>query len=121
MIGRMARQSALHDPRFAPVTPDEVEDLELEVSLLSPRSVGVSAHTIEVGRHGVAIDQSGTSAVFLPQVATEHAWNRTTLLAQLCRKAGLHPDAWQQSSATLSTFEAIVFGDPPRQSDAAST
>jgi hypothetical protein len=103
-----AAVSAAHDPRFPPLTAEELGTVELEVSVLSPTSQVAGPEAIEVGRHGVVLSKSGRRAVFLPQVATEQGWTREEMLDQLSRKAGLPADAWRQG-ATFEVFTAQVF------------
>jgi AmmeMemoRadiSam system protein A len=109
-IGRMTEQAARFDPRFPPVRPHEVDELLVGISVLGPRRPCPDPSAIEPGRHGVEIARDGRRGVFLPQVATEQGWDRARLLAELCRKAGLPPDAWRSPGAELRTFEAFVFG-----------
>jgi len=91
------------------VTLPEARDLEIELSILSPPQP-ISAEAVEIGRHGLLISMAGRRGLLLPQVPTEHHWNRTTFLEQTCRKAGLPLDAWQ-NGATIEAFTAEVFGD----------
>ena len=107
-VARMALAAATGDPRFRPVRREELADIALEISVLTPYTPVASAAAIEVGRHGVLLEKAGRRAVFLPQVAPEQGWNRDELLAQLCAKGGLPGDCWR-SGARLSTFEAEVF------------
>jgi hypothetical protein len=107
-----AAVSAAHDPRFPPLTADELDEVELEVSVLSPTSQVAGPEAIEVGRHGVVLSKSGRRAVFLPQVAPEQGWNREQMLNQLARKAGLPADAWRQG-ASFEVFTAQVFEEGP--------
>lgn len=110
-VARMTRQSALRDPRFPSVRPEEVDGLRISVSVLSERTPCPDASTIEVGRHGVEIERGGKRGVFLPQVAPEQGWDRGALLRHLCGKASLPPDAWRDPDTRLWTFEATVFGE----------
>ncbi len=116
VVGAMAMQAAFNDRRFDPVTAREVDDLDIEISVLTPFQAVSGPEAVVVGRDGVVLRKSGRSAVFLPQVATEQGWDRDTLLGQLSLKAGLPPDAWR-SGAQLSVFQAEVFGehDLPRR------
>jgi AmmeMemoRadiSam system protein B/AmmeMemoRadiSam system protein A len=108
-----AVSSALHDPRFAPVTRAELAGLELEISILTePRQVA-GPEGFEVGRHGVVLTVDGRRAVFLPQVAPEQGWDRDTTLRHLSLKAGLAADAWRSPAARFEVFEAQVFGETP--------
>lgn len=106
-----AARSAAHDPRFPPLTREELPHVSLEISVLSPLTQVGGPEAIEVGRHGVLLSKNGRRAVFLPQVAVEAGWNRDTMLSQLALKAGLPSDAWK-SGATFQIFTAQVFGEP---------
>ncbi|MFH1080502.1 MAG: AmmeMemoRadiSam system protein B [Pseudomonadota bacterium] len=110
LAGDVALQSALEDPRFRPVTLDELKDLEIEISVLTPMAPVPGGDRIVVGRDGVLIRKGGRSAVFLPQVAPEQGWGRDEMLEHLCRKAGLLPGSWKEG-AELLTFQAIVFSE----------
>jgi len=110
LTGAMALQAAFNDGRFSPVRADELREIEIEISALTPlREVSVAAEIV-AGRDGVVLVKEGHSAVFLPQVATEQKWNREELLDNLCRKAGLSAGCWKQG-AQLSTFQAVVFSE----------
>jgi AmmeMemoRadiSam system protein A len=108
-IAETARAAAFEDTRFYPVSPEEEPDLQVELSVLSPPQT-ISAEDVEVGRHGLLISMHGSRGLLLPQVPTEHNWDRTTFLEQTCRKAGLPLDAWQKG-ATIEAFTAEVFGE----------
>lgn len=90
--------AALHDQRFAPLTANELADLEIEVSVLTPPQSVPSYEHFDVGEEGVILQKNGRSAVFLPEVATEQGWNREQTLTRLARKAGLSADAWRQDA-----------------------
>jgi len=110
-IRENAIAAAFHDPRFPPVTADELPGLTVEVSVLTkPREISGPEEFI-VGRHGIVLNAMGGRAVFLPQVAPEQGWDRETTLTFLSRKAGLPPDAWKSPSAKFEVFEAQVFGE----------
>jgi AmmeMemoRadiSam system protein A len=108
-VADTARAAALEDTRFHPVTLPEARDLEIELSILSPPQP-ISAEAVEIGRHGLLITLAGRRGLLLPQVPTEHHWDRQTFLEQTCRKAALPLDAWQKG-ATIEAFTAEVFGD----------
>ncbi len=101
---------AARDPRFPPLRLDELEDVEIEVSVLSPMGAVRSPRFIQVGEHGVLMAKDGRRAVFLPQVATEQGWTRDEMLGQLSLKAGLARKAWQHG-ATFEVFTAQVFSE----------
>jgi len=109
-VGTMALQSAFNDPRFPPVQLSEVNNLEIEISVLTPMKPIASSDEIVVGRDGVLMSKSGTSAVFLPQVATENHWDRKEMLDNLCIKAGLASGCWKQD-AKFQVFQADVFSE----------
>jgi AmmeMemoRadiSam system protein A len=110
-IARVAVSAALEDPRFAPVRPAELDDLDIEVSVLGPLEPidPADPSAIEIGRHGLVVEQGPRRGLLLPQVATEWGWDRDTFLAQTCRKAGLPADCWRHG-ARVYRFTADVFG-----------
>lgn len=108
-VAETARAAAFDDPRFSPVTLEEAQRLEIELSILSPPQP-VSPEAIAVGRHGLLISWRGRRGLLLPQVPIEHGWDREIFLEQTCRKAGLPPDAWKQG-ATVEAFTAEIFGE----------
>lgn len=106
-VERMARAAAFLDHRFPPVQPEEVDSLTIEISVLSPLRRVVQPEEIVPGHHGVVLVSSNRRAVFLPKVALEQGWDRTTLLDELCYKAGLPPKAWQNEDASLYVFTVV--------------
>lgn len=100
--------AASEDPRFEPVGPAELKDLEYEISVLTPLVKIQDPKTVQVGKHGLVMAMSGRRGVLLPQVPVENGWGREEYLAQACLKAGLPSDAWKKG-AEIFTFEAIVF------------
>lgn len=109
--------SACQDYRFVnhPVTAEELDQLHLEISYLTPMKRITNPDEIIVGRHGLLIEQGGRRGVLLPQVAYERGWTRREFLAEVCRKAGLPPDAWKRPDAKLYSFTAEVFGEAASQ------
>ena len=105
-----AVNAGLNDHRFPQVELSELDEIDVEVSVLTPPRPVASASEIVVGRHGVVLKKAGHAALFLPQVATEQGWDRQTTLTHLSRKAGLAGDAWRED-ASFEVFEAIVFGE----------
>lgn len=112
-VQRMAVAAATTDPRFPPVTPDELPELWIEISALSPLREA-SADQIEVGVHGVYITSGFRRGVLLPQVATENGWDRETFLDHTCIKAGLSKSDWRDQSTRIEVFTAEVFGESHR-------
>src|SRR3974390_933486 len=87
-IAHCAASAALHDPRFAPMREEELEHTEIEVSVLSPLQP-MRPEEIEIGKHGLLIEQGRHRGLLLPQVATEHGLDAERFLEETCRKAGL--------------------------------
>ena len=101
--------SSMNDRRFKPVSEDELSDIEIDISVLSPIRKISGAEKFITGKHGIIIRLGGTRAVFLPQVATEQGWNREETLAHLCNKAGLPSYAWKDEEMEFFVFTAEVF------------
>jgi len=95
------------DPRFPPVRKEELKDIEVEVSILSPLLPLKDTRGIQIGKHGLVIRKGERSGIFLPQVATEFGWDRDTFLEQLCVKAGLPKSAWKDAELHIFTAEVI--------------
>lgn len=108
----MAVAAASQDPRFAPVTADELKDIDVEVSVLSKPRVAGGVDEIVMGTHGVIVRKGSRGGVFLPQVAMETGWDKDRFLSELCsQKAGLPADCWKDPSTKLEIFTADVFGE----------
>jgi AmmeMemoRadiSam system protein A len=110
VVTHCAVGASTKDPRFPPLAIGEMGELRIEISALSHPVVVDSPGQIEAGRHGVIVSRGRRQGLLLPQVAIEQGWDRTTLLRQTCRKAGLQPDAWEHG-ARLQMFEAEVFAE----------
>jgi hypothetical protein len=106
---RMARAAALEDPRFDPVTPRELAELEIEISVLTPLEPVRDFKDIVIGRDGLLISQGYASGLLLPQVASEYGWNVTEFLEQTCRKAGLPVSCYLDPDTQIMKFSAEVF------------
>ena len=104
-----AAHAALHDPRFLPVSAQEVGELEYEISVLSPLRRVLDVNQIRVGPHGLLVRKGDTQGLLLPQVATDNNWDRATFVRQTCRKAGLPEDAWRDADTDIFAFTAVVF------------
>lgn len=112
LVARSAVAAASSDPRFPAVTASELAELHFELSILGPLERIGSAAEIDIGRHGLVVEQGWHRGLLLPQVAVAWAWNREAFLGHTCHKAGLPRDAWR-NGATLWRFEAEVFGERP--------
>jgi AmmeMemoRadiSam system protein A len=107
---RTAVATALDDPRFAPVTGDELDDLHIEISVLTPMTP-IRPEEVEVGRHGLMIRFGPYVGLLLPQVPVDHGWDRDRYLQGICQKAGLPLHTWKDPDAELYAFEAQVWGE----------
>jgi AmmeMemoRadiSam system protein B/AmmeMemoRadiSam system protein A len=107
----VAIQAATQDPRFQPVTKDELKLLTYEISVLSPFRKILDINKIEVGVHGLLVKKGNRSGLLLPQVPVEQGWDRQTFIEQTCRKAGLPLDAWKDAETDIFGFTAFVFGE----------
>jgi AmmeMemoRadiSam system protein B/AmmeMemoRadiSam system protein A len=110
-VSECAISAAVRDTRFPPVTSAELDELEIEISVLTPLRKLESIDEIVVGRDGLMMTLGNRRGLLLPQVATDYGWTRTEFLQQTCRKAGLSPNAYLAENAVIYTFQAIVFGE----------
>jgi AmmeMemoRadiSam system protein A len=110
-VAEMAQSAAFEDPRFPPLRPDELDDVDFEISVLTPMKKITDVNEIEVGRHGIYIIQGPMRGVLLPQVATEQGWDRKTFLDHTCLKAGLTPNCWQSEKTDIYIFSAEIFSE----------
>jgi AmmeMemoRadiSam system protein A len=115
VVAHLGKAVSDSDPRFAPVTVDELGQLHIEISVLTP---GREIHRIDeiaVGRHGLIVEDGRQRGLLLPQVAVEHGWQAQAFLQHTCLKAGLPREAWR-SGARVLVFEAQVFREGPAPS-----
>lgn len=110
-VARSAINAAFRDPRFEAVSAEEMEEIDLEISVMGPIERVNDPAEIVPGSHGVIISRGRNVGLLLPQVAGEHGWDRETFLAQTCRKAGLEPGAWRHEDVRIEKFAAEVFGE----------
>lgn len=104
---RNAVSASSNDPRFPPMTKEELKDIEVEITVLSPLEPLKDVKDIEIGKHGLYMEKGRNSGIFLPQVPVELGWDRDTYLDQLCRKAGLPKGAWKDAKLYCFTAEII--------------
>lgn len=125
-LGQAIREVTVYaseDPRFpSPVTPDELDHIVVEVSVLTlPSDLAVPGRRelpsrIRLGIDGVIVSSGQATGLFLPQVATEQGWDQVTYLSEACGKAGLPYDAWLQDETRVQVFQAETFAEPsPRK------
>jgi len=109
-VNQMAVESATGDPRFSPLEIRELEDIIIEISVMTPLELIDDITKIEPGRHGLLIRKGFHSGLLLPQVAGEYGWTREEFLENTCYKAGLAKGDWKRD-AQIYTFEAEVFSE----------
>ena len=108
IVAEMARAAAFEDPRFSPLHRDELDDIDIEISVLTPMRRIQSLDEFELHRHGIYIRKGYRSGTFLPQVADEVNWTKEEFVSHCAQdKAGLGWDGWKD--AELYVYEAIVF------------
>jgi AmmeMemoRadiSam system protein A len=110
VVPRCAVAAAATDPRFPAVGLDELDEIDVEISLLGPLIPIAGPPDVVIGRDGLVVEKGWHRGLLLPQVAPEWGWNAETFFAQTCQKAGLPKDAWQHG-AKIWRFEAEVFGE----------
>jgi len=111
-VVRCAVSAALEDPRFAPMKEPQLEEMSIEISLLSPLEP-ILLEAIEIGRHGLLVVNHTQRGLLLPKVATEHGLTREQFLEETCHKAGLPRGAWKDAGTRLFGFTCEVFSDDP--------
>jgi len=111
-IQEMAISAATRDPRFEPLSSDEIPEIDIEISVLSGlEAVARPPAGIEIGRHGLHVTKGFLRGVLLPQVAVQSAWDAEEFLSQTCKKAGLDARAWSLPEAVVEVFSAQVFAE----------
>jgi hypothetical protein len=115
-IEHAAKAAALEDPRFPPVSKDELASIALEVTILTVPvpllcEPAERPANVKVGKHGLIVRGMGTSGLLLPQVATEYGWDSITFLDHTCEKAGLSGKCWTSKNIELMTFEGQIFSE----------
>jgi AmmeMemoRadiSam system protein A len=109
-VAQCAISAALQDPRFRPLTEEEIPRLELEISVVS-EPAPIRPEEVEVGTHGIVVSRAASRGLLLPQVAVERNWSATQFIEETCRKAGLEPGAWRDPETKLYAFTAEIFSE----------
>lgn len=107
----MAKAAAFNDPRFPTLAKEELDQVDIEISILSPIEKVEDPEEIEVGRDGLIVSNSFRTGLLLPQVALEYGWTEHQFLENTCHKAGLPADAWKWNDTTIEKFSAQVFSE----------
>jgi AmmeMemoRadiSam system protein A len=116
IVAYSAKAAALEDPRFPPVRPDELAELEIELSVLSLLEE-IAPERIEAGKHGLIVSRGVRRGVLLPQVASQYRWTAERFLAETCVKAGFERDAWKDPGTRIYAFTAEVFSESDFRTD----
>ncbi len=111
VVAHCAKAAALEDPRFKPVPAEELAEIEIELSILSPLE-DVPLEKIEAGKHGLVVTHGWRRGVLLPQVATQFSWQAERFVEETCAKAGLEREAWKDPHTRIQAFTAEVFAEP---------
>lgn len=106
-----AIQAAVHDPRFSPLREDELKIISIEISILSEPFLLNSYDEIELGKHGLILEERGRRGLLLPQVPIEHKMNKEEYLEAICQKSGLTRNYWREKELKLKGFTATVFSE----------
>jgi uncharacterized protein len=106
-VAKCAAGAALDDPRFAPMQPEDLSGMEIEISLLSPPE-RIQPEAIEIGKHGLLVEQGIRRGLLLPQVAVEHHLGAEQFLKETCHKAGLAQDAWKAPDTRIYGFTCEI-------------
>jgi uncharacterized protein len=110
VVAHCAKAAALEDPRFSPLTPQELSEIEIEISVLSPLE-SIAPDRIEPGKHGLVVTRGSDRGVLLPQVAAQFHWAAERFLEETCEKASLQRDAWKDAATHIEAFTAEVFSE----------
>ena len=106
-----AKQSAFSDPRFLPLTSEELDLVDIEISVLTIPAQINSYNDIKLGIHGLLLEEGSNKSVLLPQVASENNYSLEQFLSILCEKAGLYSQLWKLKMLNLKAFEAQIFSE----------
>ncbi|MCL5030465.1 MAG: AmmeMemoRadiSam system protein A [Bacteroidetes bacterium] len=106
-----AIQAASNDPRFFPIAEEELPHVNIEISVLSPLMDITSYDQIQIGQHGLVLEDEYYRAVLLPQVAIENKYDVEQFLTALCEKAGIQPYSWKTDNLNIKVFTASIFSE----------
>jgi uncharacterized protein len=106
-----AIQASQNDPRFQPLHKSELKDIKIEISILSEPFPLNNYDEIELGKHGLILEERGRRGLLLPQVPIEHKMNKDQYLDSICQKAGFHKSYWKEKELKLMGFTATVFNE----------
>ena len=116
-VREAAKAAAFEDPRFLPITKEELSNIIIEISVLTkPEMIKEKkpediVNEIKIGKDGLIIEYSGYSGLLLPQVPVEQKWDADKFLQNLCLKAGISPKTWKNESCKIYKFQAQIFSE----------
>jgi hypothetical protein len=115
-LEQAAIAAATNDPRFPSIHRKELDSILIEVSILTnpeilPGPPSGYVHEIEIGKHGLIVENRSNRGLLLPQVATEEEWDKEEFISKTCIKAGLFPDAWHDKNTKVYRFQAVIFSE----------
>jgi uncharacterized protein len=110
-ICEAAIQASQNDPRFSPLQKSEIKNISIEISILSEPFPLNSYEEIEIGKHGLILEEKGRRGLLLPQVPIEHHLNREQYLDAICQKTGFFPGYWKTKQLKFSAFTATIFSE----------
>lgn len=111
VVAECAVSAAIQDPRFAPLEPQDLRELEIEISVLTHPCQIAAPEELQPGIHGLLITRGRYRGILLPQVAEKYKWSREQFLEQTCCKAGLHPEDWRHPETRIEVFTAEIFSE----------
>jgi uncharacterized protein len=113
VVIEMTQAAASRDNRMAPISADELDDIRIDITVLSPLVRVDDPLALQVGKHGLHVAQGAKRGVLLPQVAPQHEWDMKTFVEQTCVKAGLRKNAWKDPRTEISTFTGLIIEEQP--------
>ena len=113
VVIEMTQAAASRDNRMAPISADELDDIRIDITVLSPLVRVDDPLALQVGKHGLHVAQGAKRGVLLPQVAPQHEWDMKTFVEQTCVKAGLRKNAWKDPRTVISTFTGLIIEEQP--------
>jgi AmmeMemoRadiSam system protein A len=108
IVTEMTEAAASRDPRVKPISQKELDEIRIDITVLSPLECVHDPLALKIGRHGLYIASAGKRGILLPQVAAQNGWTIKTFLEQTCLKAGLRKNAWKDSDIQVSGFTALI-------------
>ena len=113
VVIEMTQAAASRDSRMAPISEQELDDIRIDITVLSPLVRVHEPLALQVGKHGLHIAHGRKRGVLLPQVAAQYQWDMKTFVEQTCVKAGLRKSAWKDPSTEISSFTALIIEEQP--------